>query len=101
MSEAFSSLESRRARTRKLCRLLSERVGQVASPGLGRLDWVWEAVEEPSTRLLDQLAKWEATGKEEHMDRAKAETLAVLEAWKSAEREYRRQRSARREGVPA
>ena len=82
-------VSKRRERSRKLCRLLSERIGEVTPPGLGRWDPAWERVRGPSTRFLDALGRWEASGQEDDMDRAKALALDVLEAWKQAERKYR------------
>lgn len=82
------TLEARRARSAKVCRLLSERIGQVTSPGLGRWDLAWEIVRAPASRFLDALIRWEESGQEEDMDRAKTHALEVLDAWKEAERRY-------------
>ena len=96
------TMAARRARSEKVCRLLSDRIGQVTSPGLGRWDLAWEIVRGPSSCFLEALEKWERTGKEESMDRAKALALEVLDAWKEAERRYQELgRSHAPEEVPA
>lgn len=77
-----------RTRTRKLCRLLAERIGEVTSPGLGRWGPTWEIVAEPSDHFMDALAEFERTGEEEAMDQAKERCLEVLAAWKEAERRF-------------
>ena len=95
------TMEARRDRSRKVCRLLSERIAQVTSPGLGRWDPAWILVEDPSAQFLDALRTWEATGAEEAMERAKRLALDVLKAWKEAERRFiEADRPGTREGVP-
>lgn len=89
----------RRERSRKLCRIVSERIGEIASPGLGRWDPAWEIVRESSVRLLDALAAWERTGEEAAMDRAKDVAVEVVQAWHAAERASRKSRLPERAEV--
>ena len=87
--QSYETLVARRARSSRVCRLLSDRIGEVTSPGLGRWDLAWEIVRAPSSRFLEALGEWERTGEEEAMDRAKDRAMEVLSAWKDAERRYR------------
>ncbi|TVR55853.1 MAG: hypothetical protein EA421_05400 [Gemmatimonadales bacterium] len=85
----YRTLEARKARSRKVCRLLGGRIGEVVSPGLGRWEPGWQVIRVPSLELLKALEEWERTGAEAAMDRAKAKALEVLEAWKEADRLFR------------
>lgn len=87
--------EERKERSRKLCRILVARVGEVASPGLGLWPQTWDFVEGATDRFLDALSSWERTGEEPHMDRAKREAVAVVEAWREADRLFRLSTSRR------
>ena len=95
----MTMVTGRRERSRTLCRIVSERIGEIASPGLGRWDPAWEIVREPSARLLEALAGWERTGDEEAMDRAKAVAVEVVQAWREAERAFRKSRLPERTEV--
>ena len=81
--------DQRSARSAKLCRLLSKRISEVTTPGLGHWGPAWDIVRDASERLLDALSAWERTGDEELMDRAKTVSLEVLEAWTDADRRHR------------
>ena len=80
----------RRDRTQKLCRILSAHVSGATSEGLGNWDEAWSLVEEPSARFLDPLNEFERTGEEQHMDRAKTLAIGVRDAWREADRRYRK-----------
>ncbi len=56
--------DERRERADRLCRILSERVAELVSVGLGHWDEAWELVEEPSGHFLDLLHAWEDCGDE-------------------------------------
>lgn len=81
--------DERRARGRRLCRIIHKRVARVASQGLGLWSEAWEIVEEPSTRFLDLLMAWEDSGSERDRDALEAAAHAVVNAWKEVDRRYR------------
>jgi hypothetical protein len=81
--------EERKERSRKLCKLLVARVGEVASPGLGNWPQAWDFVEAATDRFLDALSSWEGTGEETDMDLAKREAVAAVDAWREADRLFR------------
>jgi len=94
--------EERWERGNRLCRELSLRVAEAASPGLGLWDPAWIRVEGPSTRFLDLLKEWEETGDAAVKERVKRAAGEVLEAWKDADRQYREAGAPRsRPAVPA
>jgi hypothetical protein len=66
---------SRRDGTR-VARWVTDRVREVAPPGLGRWPRAWELVEAPSAEFLDALAAWEETGAPE--DKAAASQAASV-----------------------
>ena len=87
--------EERKERSRKVCRILVARIGEVSCPGLGLWPQTWDFVEEATDRFLDALNSWERTGVEADMDRAKREAVAVVEAWREADRLFRLSTSRR------
>lgn len=80
----------RREWTDALCRRLSDAVARETPTRLGRWEPAWQRVEAPSNTLLDALAEFEATGRDE--DKQAAVRLAgdVLQAWRSAATEWER-----------
>jgi hypothetical protein len=75
---------TRREWTDALCRRLSDAVSRETPAGLGHWEPAWQRVEAPSHTLLEALATFEATGREE--DKQAAVRLAgdVLQAWRAA-----------------
>jgi len=76
-----------------VARWLAERVREVAPPGLGRWGPAWELVEEPSTRFLDALSAWEASGAEADKERVRLAAGGVVAAWREAARQYEAERA--------
>jgi hypothetical protein len=72
-----------------VARWVTERVREVASPGLGRWPRAWEIVEKPSREFLDALAAWEETGAPEDKAAASQAGAAVVAAWREAAREWK------------
>ncbi len=75
-------------RTRYVCRRLTERVGEVAPPGLGKWDRAWELVADPSTAFLDALTAWEGEDAPRSRARLQAAADAVVRAWRLAGEEW-------------
>ena len=73
-----------------LFRRLEEAVAREAPAGLGHWEPAWQRVEAPSHELLEALATFEASGRQE--DKQAAVRLAgdVLQAWRSAAAEWER-----------
>jgi hypothetical protein len=91
-------------RTRYVCRRLTERVGEVAPPGLGKWDRAWEVVADPSTAFLDALREWEGEDTPKSRARLQAAADAVVKAWRLASQEWEargRPGADAPEGVPA
>ena len=92
--------EERLERTTRLCRELSRRISEAASPGLGNWAPAWEMVESVSEQFLDLIHEWEETEDSDARRRLEHSAGAVLDAWKEADRLYR-QAIGTREEVPA
>ncbi len=80
--------EDRWERGNRLCRLISERVSDIASPGLGLWDSAWRIVEDPSTHFFDALREWEETGTKESREALEQATYGLVKAWKQAEEDF-------------
>jgi hypothetical protein len=78
---------SRRDGTR-VARWVTDRVREVAPPGLGRWPRAWELVEAPSAEFLDALAAWEETGAPEDKAAASQAASDVVAAWREAARQW-------------
>lgn len=73
---------------RPVARWVTDRVREVAPPGLGNWAPAWEIVEGPSREFLDVLVRWEATGSEEDREAVKAAGGEVVAAWRQAARQW-------------
>lgn len=81
-------MNSRRAKARKIAGIVSERVAEVTTPGLGKWDPAWELVATPSDRFMDVLAAWESTGSPNDLEAVEQEAEALVGAWREADRRY-------------
>ena len=61
-------MNSRSQKASRIAWVVSERIGEVTSPGLGRWNPTWELVAEPSDRFMDTLYEWENSGLPEDLE---------------------------------
>ena len=81
-------MNSRRDRGRRIARVVSERIAEVTTRGLGRWDPAWEIVAEPSDRFMDALPLWETGGSPAHLMHVEREAEALVSAWREADQKY-------------
>jgi hypothetical protein len=84
------SRADRAERGRRLCRIIGERIGAFASPGLGHDDRAWEAVAGASERFLDLLDRWERSGHPRDEAALEAAGKHLIRAWHQADQDFRR-----------
>lgn len=76
----------------EICRLLTEDVGRIAPDGIGRWDRAWTIVDAPTADFMAALSAWESEPKSETAKQAVRDTYrGVLDAWREAVEEYRRE----------
>ena len=78
----------RKERATRLCRGLSKRVSEIASPGLGLWPDAWETVEEPSAEFLDLLDAWEESGDDTAKGALEFATMRLVNSWMEANRRF-------------
>lgn len=74
-----------------LCQRLAADVAGIVPEGIGHWETAWDIVADADAAFLAALTAWEATGAELERARVRDAYNAVLEAWKVAAREYRRE----------
>ncbi len=80
---------SRREKARRIAQVVSERIAEVSTRGLGRADLVWESVRRPSDSFMDALALWELSGSPDALEAVELEAEALVAAWREADQRYR------------
>lgn len=80
-------MSSRREKARRIARVVSERIAEVTTPGLGRWDEAWEVVAEPSDYFMDALHLWETDAAQSS---AAVELAAqrLVDAWRQADKKF-------------
>ena len=87
-------MSNRREKARKIAWIVSERIREVTTPGLGQWEPTWELVAEPSDRFMDALYAWEGSGLPADLEAVQREVEALLGAWRVADAKYRVSRLA-------
>ena len=83
-------MSSRSEKGRRIARVVSERIAEVTSPGLGGWDPSWHLVSSPSDRFMDALARWEQSGSAGDLKAVELEALALVAAWREADQKYQK-----------
>jgi hypothetical protein len=83
-----TAANGRAERTRLIARRVSDRIADVAPPGLGHWPDAWELVAAPSRAFLDALECWERTGTKAAEVEVTRLARQVVEAWSEAAREW-------------
>ena len=73
----------------RVAQIVSERVKEVTTPGLGRWKPAWELVADPSDRFMDALFEWERSGSTEDLEAMQVKAEALIAAWREADRAFR------------
>ncbi len=92
-------MSSRSEKARRIAWIVSERIKEVTTPGLGASAPTWELVAEPSDRFMDALYEWETSGASDDLESVKREAEALVGAWREADRVYRDSLTEVPEGV--
>ena len=87
-------MSSRSEKGRKIAWIVTERVREVTTPGLGRWDPAWELVSGPSDCFMDALHQWETTGTPEDLENVHGSAEALVAAWRKADTKFQVSRLA-------
>lgn len=92
----------RREKASRISRIVSQRIGEVTTRGLGRWGPAWDFVAEPSDAFLDALDRWETEGSPDGLEDVQSRAEAFVAAWRDADQQYQiAGRPDKRETVPA
>ena len=81
-------MPSRLEKGRRIASIVSDRIRQVCSAGLGAWDPTWELVAQPSDCFMDALHQWETTGAREDLEAVHGSAEALVEAWRVADTKF-------------
>lgn len=79
---------------RKACERLTADVDEIAPPGIGEWDEVWEMVGSADTAFMIAVDAWQADPTTEGQARVREAYDAVLAAWRDAAQQYERMGAA-------
>ena len=78
-------MSSRREKARKIAWIVSERIREVTTPGLGQWEPTWEIVAEPSDRFMEALLAWEHSGLPADLEAVQRAAEALVDSWRGAD----------------
>ena len=81
-------MSSRREKARRITFIVTERIREVTTEGLGAWGPTWELVAEPSDRFMDTLYLWETSGTRDDLEAMEREAEALVAAWRGADRKF-------------
>ena len=87
-------MSNRREKARKIAWIVSERIREVTTPGLGQWQPTWELVAAPSDRFMDALYQWERSGLPDDLEAMQRQVEALLDAWRGADTKFQVSRLA-------
>lgn len=87
-------MTSQREKAKRIAWIVSERIREVTTPGLGQWAPTWQIVGEQSDRFMDALYQWELSGTRDDLDAVQREVEALLGAWRLADTRYQVSRLA-------
>lgn len=82
-------MNSRREKARLIGLVVSERIREVTTPGLGLWDTAWALVAEPSDHFMDRLHEWEQDGARGSLVAVELAAEALVAAWREADKKFR------------
>ena len=77
-----------RERTGIILRRVSERIQEVATPGIGRWGPAWDFVADPSNEFLDAFRAWEQHDCPDTRRELQTAANRLVRAWKDASRQW-------------
>ncbi len=81
-------MNSRSEKARRIAVVVSERIAEVTTRGVGTWDRAWDYVAEPSDRFLEALHRWGLSGLLEDLHDVEREAETLVAAWREADQKY-------------
>ena len=82
-------MSSRREKARRIALIVSERVREVTSPGLGAWGPAWALVSEQSDAFIDALYVWQTGGAPDDLEAVEVAAEALVDTWRAADKRFR------------
>ena len=92
-------MNSRREKAQKIAWIVSERIAEVTTTGLGRWAPSFVMVSEESDEFMDTLYAWENSGLPEDLEAVEQAGVELVAVWREADRLYRESLTEVPEGV--